>query len=91
MPSRREFLLQTTQLGTLLTLPFRTTKLWADEQVGTEVNDVQSQLNATRVHRVVEPTSLDSIQAALQQAQKGGSCGKHRWRAPCHGRPTVRP
>jgi hypothetical protein len=72
MPSRRDFLLQTTQLSTLLTLPFQTAKLWAAEQVGTEVNDVQSQLNAMRVHRVVEPTSLDSIQRDLQQAKQEG-------------------
>jgi hypothetical protein len=72
MPSRREFLRQTSRLSALLTLSCQTSQLWADEQVGTEVNDVQSQLNATRVQRVVEPTSLDSIQRALQEAKREG-------------------
>jgi FAD/FMN-containing dehydrogenase len=43
---------------------------WADQRGGVEVNDVQSQLNPTRVNRIVKPKSLDDIQAALQGAQR---------------------
>ena len=42
----------------------------ADQRSGIEVNDVQSQLNPTRVNRIVKPQSLDAIQAALQGAQR---------------------
>ena len=36
---------------------------------GLVVNDVQSQLNATQVNRILQPTSLDAIQAAVHVAQ----------------------
>jgi FAD/FMN-containing dehydrogenase len=42
----------------------------ADGEAGVEVNDVQSQLNATRVNRVVKPTSLEAIQATLAGARR---------------------
>jgi len=44
----------------------------ADQRSGIEVNDVQSQLNPTRVNRIVKPQSLGAIQAALQGAQREG-------------------
>ncbi|MGH8641280.1 MAG: FAD-binding oxidoreductase [Burkholderiales bacterium] len=37
---------------------------------GVVVNDIHSQLNATRVHRIVEPDTLDSVRAALRAAQR---------------------
>lgn len=37
---------------------------------GIEVNDVQSQLNATWVRRIVWPDSLDALQAAIRQAAR---------------------
>lgn len=42
----------------------------ADQRSGIEVNDVQSQLNPTRVNRIVKPQSLGAIQAALHGAQR---------------------
>jgi FAD/FMN-containing dehydrogenase len=44
----------------------------ADGAAGVEVNDIQSQLNATRVNRVVKPTSLEAIQATLAGARREG-------------------
>jgi hypothetical protein len=43
--------------------------LAADEE--TEVNDIHSQLNRTRVARVVRPQSLDKLRAAILDAQGG--------------------
>ena len=40
------------------------------QEAGVELNDVQSRLNLTRVHRVVRPESLDDISAALKAAAK---------------------
>jgi FAD/FMN-containing dehydrogenase len=42
----------------------------AVQRGGVEVNDVQSQLNLTRVNRIVKPESLDAIQAALRGSQR---------------------
>ena len=38
--------------------------------MGVELNDVQSQLNATRVHSVVRPTSADQVAEALARAAR---------------------
>jgi FAD/FMN-containing dehydrogenase len=43
---------------------------------GVVVNDIHSQLNATRVHRIVEPETLDVIREALRSA-------RHEHRAVC--------
>lgn len=72
MPSRREFVKRAAQWGAAIALPTQTFDLRAAEPVGVEVNDVQSQLNATRVRRIVKPTSIDAIQAALQDARREG-------------------
>jgi FAD/FMN-containing dehydrogenase len=40
--------------------------------MSTEVNDVQSQLNSTRVNRIVDVTSLETIQATLLEARREG-------------------
>jgi FAD/FMN-containing dehydrogenase len=53
-----------------LSLPIRCGAREVGELTGVELNDVQSLLNATRVHRVVQPTSVDAIQAALRDARK---------------------
>ena len=45
-------------------------RLGADEE--TEVNDVHSQLNRTRVARVVRPQSLDQLRAAILDARREG-------------------
>ena len=39
---------------------------------GVEVNDVQSQLNATMVRRIVQPTSIDEVASALKDARREG-------------------
>src|SRR5258708_3607391 len=39
---------------------------------GTEVNDIHSQLNRTRVARVVRPQSLDQLRAAILDARGDG-------------------
>jgi len=44
--------------------------LAADEE--TEVNDIHSQLNRTRVARVVRPASLDQLRAAILDARREG-------------------
>lgn len=40
----------------------------AAQETGVELNDVQCQLNKTRVNRVIQPASLDEISAALRAA-----------------------
>jgi FAD/FMN-containing dehydrogenase len=72
MQSRREFLKQAAMVGSTLTLPIAAARLRANEPSGVEVNDVQSQLNATRVHRIVQPASLDDIVRVLQAAEQEG-------------------
>ena len=72
MRSRREFLKQATQWGAVLALPGGAAARETGEATGVELNDVQSQLNATRVHRVVQPTSVDAIQEALRDARREG-------------------
>ena len=42
---------------------------WA-RPTGVIVNDLHSQLNATRVHRVVEPDTLDAARGALLAAKR---------------------
>ncbi len=94
MPTRREFLKQTAQVGAAVALPVPALRSRAGEPAGVEVNDVQSQLNATRVHRVVQPTSLDAIQAALRDAQREGRAvsvagGRHAMGGQQFGRDTI--
>jgi hypothetical protein len=54
MLSRREMLKKTAKLGVAIPLPLHPLPLHAAESDGVEVNDVQSQLNATRVNRVLQ-------------------------------------
>jgi FAD/FMN-containing dehydrogenase len=72
MSSRREFLKQAAQLSAAFALPVCASAREAAELTGVELNDVQSQLNATRVHRVVRPASVATIQAALWDARREG-------------------
>jgi FAD/FMN-containing dehydrogenase len=66
MPTRRKFLAQTARLGAALALP----SLAQAAEAGVEVNDVQSQLNATRVNRIAAPKSAEAIEALLRDAQR---------------------
>jgi hypothetical protein len=68
MLTRREMLKTTAQLGAALALSSHPVAGRADEFEGVEINDVQSQLNATRVNRVIRPKSIDDVQAAPQLA-----------------------
>jgi FAD/FMN-containing dehydrogenase len=71
MLTRRELLVKVTQAGAALMVPYPAV-LGVGESAGVEVNDVQSQLNATRVHRIVRPTSIEAIQGALREARREG-------------------
>lgn len=67
MLSRRDLLAR--GLGTA----FATTasrRLAAEEEADVVLNDVQSQLNATRVRRVLRPTSVDDIARAIATANR---------------------
>lgn len=66
----------------------------ASSPIGTQVNDVQSQLNATRVDRVVPAESLESLQKVIKRAraeQKGISIagGRHAMGGQQFGTGTV--
>ena len=94
MPSRREFLEQTVRFSAALTLPIGVPTSWAAGSSGVEVNDVQSQLNATRVRRIVRPTSLDALQTALRDAKHEGRAvsvagGRHAMGGQQFGRDSV--
>jgi FAD/FMN-containing dehydrogenase len=70
MPTRRELLKASARVGMALTLPSAPYFVRAEEPDGIEVNDVQSQLNATRVHEVRKPRSIDEFQMALRDARQ---------------------
>jgi FAD/FMN-containing dehydrogenase len=72
MPTRRELLKASAQIGIAIALPSAPCFARTDEPGGIEVNDVQSQLNATRVHEIKSPRSIDELQNALREAQRQG-------------------
>src|SRR5438067_631444 len=89
--TRRQLLKKSAQAGAAvsLALPFQAR---ADE--GVEVNDVQSQLNATRVNRIVKPKSVEDIQAALKAAEREGRAlsvagGRHAMGGQQFGRDMI--
>jgi FAD/FMN-containing dehydrogenase len=94
MSTRRQFLKQTAQLSAAMAVPAHALQGWAEEVAGVEVNDVQSQLNATRVHRIIQPTKIDEIVAALRDAAKEGRAisvagGRHAMGGQQFGRDTL--
>lgn len=94
MLSRREMLKATAQLGAVIALPSSSQPACAAEPEGVEVNDVQSQLNATRVHRIVQPKSIDDLQATLIAAQRERRAvsvagGRHAMGGQQFGRDTI--
>lgn len=94
MLTRRELLLKTAQLGAVMALPSCTNTRQAGDSHGIVVNDVQSHLNPTRVHRIVQPKSLDDIQLALHNAQRQGrfvsvAGGRHSMGGQQFGRDTI--
>ena len=55
-----------------------------DRDTGTIVNDVHSQLNATRVAEIVKPHDVEALQAAVRRASAAGQSvsvagGATRW------------
>jgi FAD/FMN-containing dehydrogenase len=91
MLTRREVLEKTAAVGAALALPSLGR---AAEPEGVEVNDVQSQLNATRVRRVVKPKSLDDLQAVLKDAGREGRAvcvagGRHAMGGQQFGRDAI--
>ncbi len=64
MVNRREFL---GIAGFTAALPYSAT---AAKPSGVLVNDIHSQLNATRVHRIVQPQTLDAVRSALSAARR---------------------
>ncbi len=72
MLTRRDVLKKATQLTVAIGMGPSVRSARADGLAGVEVNDVQSQLNATRVNRIVQPTSIEAIQATLWQAKREG-------------------
>src|SRR6187549_932455 len=72
MPTRRELLKASAGLGMAIALPSARFFARGAEPGGVEVNDVQSQLNVTRVHEIRQPRSIDEMQIALREAQRQG-------------------
>src|SRR5687768_18576703 len=94
MWTRREVLAKTAQFGVAAVGPFCTTRARAADPDGVEVNDVQSQLNATRVRRVSTPQDVDALQAAVRTAGRDGHAlcvagGRHAMGGQQFGRGTV--
>ena len=73
MLTRRELLRKTAQLGAVIALPSQTSKGQADDSQGVVVNDAQSQLNPTRVHRLDRPESSNAIRPPPPDAPPAGS------------------
>ena len=93
MLTRREFLKTTVRLGALASLPAIPFLTDAAVPSGIEVNDVQSQLNATRVNRIISPKSVEAIQVALRDARREGrgvsiAGGRHAMGGQQFGRDT---
>jgi len=94
MPTRRELLRASAQTGLAIALPSAPFFARADGPDGIEVNDVQSQLNATRVHEIKNPGSIDDIQIALREAQRQGRAvsvagGRHAMGGQQFGSDTI--
>src|SRR4051812_40796509 len=94
MPTRREFLKTSGRLSGALALSGYALNSYGEETAGIEVNDVQSQLNATRVHRILQPTSIDAIQSELTSARNEGRAvsvagGRHAMGGQQFGRDMV--
>jgi FAD/FMN-containing dehydrogenase len=72
MPTRRELLSASAQVGMAIALQSGPIAAPGNGTGGIEVNDVQSQLNATGVHEIIAPRTIDDIQVALREAKRQG-------------------
>lgn len=70
MLTRRELLKSSAQAGIIMALPDTLACAEADVSTDVEVNDSQSQLNATRVHEIRTPRSIDDLQNSLRDARR---------------------
>lgn len=70
MLTRRELLEAGARAGTVGSFLKLIDQTEAAELGGVVVNDVQSQLNRTTVRKIIQPTTVDAIQAAVHQAGK---------------------
>lgn len=65
-----------------------------NQQSGIVVNDIHSQLNSTRVHRIERPNCVEAIQAVIQKARREGrpisiAAGRHSMGGQQFGTNTV--
>jgi FAD/FMN-containing dehydrogenase len=93
MLNRRELLRHSAAAGVALAWHRHALPALADDQ-DLLLNDVQSQLNPTRVRRIETPTSLDELQAALRAAAREGLAvsvagGRHSMGGQQFGADTV--
>lgn len=93
MVSRREVLKASARMGLAMTVSTVPLSVQAEEE-GIEVNDVQSQLNSTRVHEVRRPKAIDDLQIALRDAERAGRAisvagGRHAMGTQQFGRDTL--
>ena len=72
MLTRREFLKTLSGAGVAVGLGPAGCTWQAQSGTTTAVNDIHSQLNLTRVHRVVKPQSAETIQAVVRSARAEG-------------------
>ncbi|MGQ0634793.1 MAG: hypothetical protein ACT4QC_09290 [Planctomycetaceae bacterium] len=72
MPSRRELLKVSAVAGLASAVRWAPFFAGADGPGGIEVNDVQSQLNSTRVYALARARSIDDLQSALRLAARRG-------------------
>lgn len=70
MLTRREALQAAVQISATAAFSGAAATTPAQESAGVEVNDVQSQLNATRVREIKQPRSLDDLQIVLREARR---------------------
>lgn len=90
MISRREFIVGTAASIAISNL----SSVFASEDASTLVNDVHSQLNPTRVLKVLQPKSTEEVQAIIRNARKNGRAisvagGRHAMGGQQFGSGTV--
>ncbi len=94
MLTRRDMLCTTARLAAVAALPSCAMPRRVVGDRGAMVNDAQSRLNATRVHRIVEPRSVDDVLAAIRAARREGRAvsvcgGRHSMGGQQFGRDTI--